>query len=458
MNRNKFVATASASLIVGGLFVAGVSTQAVQAAPSATSQPKKVTICHRTHATTNPYVRITVSESSIGSSANKHGGSKHNQSATNPTPALNVFDPTKTYVPNQKKWGDIIPNVYTDGTPFTAAGSSTNFTGLGLAIWNNTGAGANLCKAMSARDLYELEKSTGEVTEREIQEDLDESGADEFASALTACGGTSFVGCPTNNLGNATPTTTAPAGSVTTVAGGATTTTVALAGSKPSLTAGKGGINVLVWIDGNRDGKKASDEPVFPGITCTATGPAGVSKSAVTFELGTVNFVDLDPGEWTVKCEMVDDSLDKVYDSDGTVDWTVKLTVKAGEFAEAQLGAAGTSSLDISGISTDSVFIKWAGGDGELDTDDDVIFEVKASGGKVTAAGLPAGKYALSATGNFDSEDEVVTLALAEDQELEASLPTLSKTGLSREPLMSLVAALMLMAGAALLFVRRRPV
>jgi hypothetical protein len=37
MNRNKFVAVASASLILGGLFVAGVSTQAVQAAPSATS-------------------------------------------------------------------------------------------------------------------------------------------------------------------------------------------------------------------------------------------------------------------------------------------------------------------------------------------------------------------------------------------------------------------------------------
>lgn len=475
MNRNKLVAIASASLIVSGLFTAGVSAQA---APSNNhnSSPKKVTICHRTRSTTNPYVRITVSESSIGNAANKHGGSKHDQYPSGSSkPAPNVFDRTKVYTPNQKKWGDIIPNVYTDGTPFTAAGNSTNFTGLGLLIWNNTGAGAGLCKTMSARDLFESEKASGEVTDSQIWEDLSELEADEFASALSSCGG-NFATCSNPSLlgaASVTTTTAAPAGgSTTTVAGGtsgggtsgggtsggATTTTVALAGARPSLTAGKGGITALVWVDGDRNGKKASDEPVFPGVTCTATGPGGVSKSAVTFELGTVNFADLDPGEWTVTCEMVDDSLDQVYDSDGTVDWTVKLTVKAGEFAEAQFGAAGTSSLDISGVGTDSVFIKWSGGDGELDTDDDVVFEVKATDGRVSAAGLPAGKYAISATGNFDSEDEVVTLSLAEDQELEAALPTLSKTGLSREPLMSLMAALMLMAGAALLVVRRRPV
>ena len=103
------------------------------AAPPANSN--NVTICHRTHSVTNPYVRITVSESAISNAANKHGGSKHDQYPTGASkPVPNVYDPTKSYVPNQKKWGDIIPNVYTDGTPFTAAGSSTNFTGLGLAI------------------------------------------------------------------------------------------------------------------------------------------------------------------------------------------------------------------------------------------------------------------------------------------------------------------------------------
>lgn len=471
MNRTKLIATASATLIAGGLFLAGVSTQAVQAAPSATTQPKKVTICHRTHATTNPYVRITVSESAISNAANKHGGSKHDQypsGSAKPNP--NVFDPAKTYVPNQKKWGDIIPTKYTDGTTFSGPGAGTNYTGIGVSIHSGTGAYANLCKAMSARDLYELEKSTGEVTEREIQDDLDESGADEFAAALSACGGTSFVGCAATSLGSATPTTTLPAGA-TTLPAGATTTTVAgqsggttgattttVAGSKSTLTAGKGGLIVLVWIDADRDGKKGSDEPVYPGVSCTATGPGNVTKSVVSDSTGTALFADLDPGAWSVKCDLTDDSLEKVYDSDTTVDWTAAVTVVAGQFAEAQFGAAGTSSIEVSGVGTSSVSIKWAGADGEFDTDDDVIFEMKSKGGKVAAAGLPAGKYALSATGNFDSEDEVVTLSLAAGEDGTATIPTLSKTGLSHEPLMSVVAALMLMAGAALLLVRRRPV
>ncbi|MFM2047134.1 MAG: hypothetical protein RL383_1211 [Actinomycetota bacterium] len=467
MNRSKLISSVSVSLMLGGLFTAGVSTQSVQAAPSATTQPKKVTICHRTHATTNPYVRITVSESSISNAANKHGGSKHDQYPSGSSkPVPNVFDPTKTYVPNQKKWGDIIPNVYTDGTPFTAAGSSTNFTGLGLAIWNNTGAGVGLCVAKSARDLYELEKASGEVTEREIQDDLDESGADEFASALSACGGTTFVGCSSSNLGPAsatttTTTTTAPAGSATTVAGGATTggaTTTTVAGAKSTLAAGKGGLTVLVWIDGNRDGKQGADEPVYPGVTCTATGPGGATKTAVSDASGSASFVDLDPGAWSVKCDLTDESLEKVYDSDTTVDWTAAVTVEAGKFAEAKFGAAGTSSIEVSGVSTDSVSIKWAGADGELNTDDDVVFQVKGNGGKVSVQGLPAGKYVVSVTGNFDSEDEAVTLSLGAGEDATAVMPTLSKTGLSREPLMSLVAALMLLSGAALLLVRRRPV
>ncbi|MEY3691683.1 MAG: hypothetical protein RJB57_1339 [Actinomycetota bacterium] len=462
MNRNKFVAVASASLILGGLFVAGVSTQAVQAAPSATSQPRKVTICHRTRSTTNPYVRITVSESSIGNAANKHGGSKHDaypSGASKPNP--NVFDRTKVYTANQKKWGDIIPNVYTDGTAFTAAGAGTNYSGVGIDIYNGTGIHAGACKAMSARDLFESEKASGEVTDAQIWEDLSELEADEFASALTACGG-SFASCTNPSLLGAASvtTTTAPAAGVTTTVagstGGATTTTVA--GSKSTLTAGKGGLTVLVWIDADRDGTQGDDEPVYPGVSCTATGPGGVTKTAVSDSSGSASFVDLDPGAWSVTCNLADDSLEKVYDSDTTVDWTAAVTVEAGKFAEARFGAAGTSSIEVTGVSTDSVKIKWAGVDGELDTDDDVVFEVPAKGGKVTVAGLPAGKYAVTATGDFDSADEVVTVEVAKGGTADAVVPTLSKTGLSREPLMSLLAALMLMAGAALLFLRRRPV
>ena len=472
MNRSKLISSVGVSLMLGGLFTAGVATQSAQAAPSATTQPKKVTICHRTHATTNPYVRITVSESSISNAANKHGGSKHDQYPSGSSkPVPNVYDPTKSYVPNQKKWGDIIPNVYTDGSAFTAAGSNTNFTGLGLAIWNNTGAGAGLCVAKSARDLYELEKATNEVTEREIQDDLDESGADEFASALSACGGTTFVGCSSNNLGPASVTTTTVAGATpttvaggsgataTTVAGGsAATTTTVLAGSKPTLTAGKGGITVFIWVDGNKNGERTTDEPVYPGVTCTATGPAGATKTAVTAANGTVVFLDLDPGAWSVTCEMSDDSLEKVYDSEGTADWKVAATVKAGEFAETKFAAAGTSTIEVSGAKSDYVYVKWAGADGELDSDDDVVFKVKATKGSVTVAGMPAGKYALSGTGNFDVPDEVVMLEVPMEESASAELPALSTTGLANAGLMTLLAGLMLVAGAGMVLVRRRPV
>ena len=467
MNRSKLISSVGVSLMLGGLFTAGVSTQSVQAAPSATTQPKKVTICHRTHATTNPYVRITVSESSIGNAANKHGGSKHDQypsGSSKPNP--NVYDPSKTYVPNQKKWGDIIPNVYTDGTPFTAAGSSTNFTGLGLAIWSNTGAGAGLCTAKSARDLFEIEKASGEVAESQIWEDLSELEADEFASALTACGG-SFASC-TNPalLGTASVTTTTVAsgagGSATTVAGsaggsGATTTTV-LAGSKPTLTAGKGGITVTVWIDANRNGKKTGAEPFYAGVSCTASGPAGATKTASTDSNGTVNFSDLDPGAWTVVCTLDDDSMEKVYDSDGTTDWSSAVTVVAGQFAEAKFAAAGTSTIEVSRVSTDTVTIKWAGPDGELETDDDSTFEVKSVGGSVKVAGLPAGKYAVAANGNFDAADEVVTVEVSKGETADAAVPVLATTGLANAGLMTLFAALMLVAGAGMVLVRRRPV
>jgi hypothetical protein len=414
-------------------------------------------------------VRITVSESSIGNAANKHGGSKHDaypSGASKPNP--NVFDRTKVYTANQKKWGDIIPNVYTDGTAFTAAGAGTNYSGVGIDIYNGTGIHAGACKAMSARDLFESEKASGEVTDAQIWEDLSELEADEFASALTACGG-SFASCTNPSLLGAASvtTTTAPAAGVTTTVAGSTggstggsgaTTTTVLAGSKPTLTAGKGGITVLVWIDGNQDGEQTGDEPDFPGVTCTATGPGGATKTAVTAANGTVVFADLDPGAWSVTCEMADDSLEQVYDSEGTADWKVAATVKAGEFAETSFAAAGSSTIEVTGSKSGDVYVKWAGGDGELDTDDDVVFKVKSGKGSVTVAGMPAGKFALSATGNFDVPDEVVLVEVPMGESASAMLPALSTTGLANAGLMTLLAALMLVAGAGMVLVRRRPV
>ncbi len=88
-----------------------------------------MTICHRTRATTNPYVLITVSVNSVIGSGGGNGHSNHNTTSTNLvnpttngiTPGSGPFDTSWTYASNRKWWGDIIP-------PFTY--SSGSYAGL----------------------------------------------------------------------------------------------------------------------------------------------------------------------------------------------------------------------------------------------------------------------------------------------------------------------------------------
>lgn len=91
----------------------------------------KITICHRTRATTNPYVLITVSVNSVIGSGGSNGHDDHNTTRTNTTnpttnaitPGSGPFDTSFTYPANRKWWGDIIPPfTYTDGTTRTYAG------------------------------------------------------------------------------------------------------------------------------------------------------------------------------------------------------------------------------------------------------------------------------------------------------------------------------------------------
>lgn len=96
----------------------------------------KVTICHRTRATTNPYVVITVSVNSVIGSGGRNGHQDHNTTRTNSTnptsngitPGSGPFDTSFNYPSNQKWWGDIIP-------PFTYSGGT--FAGLNWSpAWN----------------------------------------------------------------------------------------------------------------------------------------------------------------------------------------------------------------------------------------------------------------------------------------------------------------------------------
>lgn len=428
-----------------------VSVSSEQAEPAeAAPAPKKVTICHRTHATTNPYVRITVSESSISNAANKHGGSKHNKSyPANPAsavPSPNVYNPLTTYPSNEKNWGDIIPNVYTDGTPFTAAGSSTNFTGAGVLIWNGTAPYADYCKPRSARDLFELEKANG-VPESEILNDLEESGADEFVTQLSACGGT-FVGCAVEKLGTPTSTsstTTTLAGAVpaTTVAGAVTTTTAPVTSrggssspgvtSRPgtALTPGKGGIQTQIWIDVNRDGVKDDDEPYLGGIKVTITGPGGVTTTKTTDKDGFISFTDLAPGAWTVVPVLPSGDLEKVYDSDGTPNWSQSVTVVESQVATTAFAAAGTSTINAAST-TDVVRVRWAGNDGKFDTADDAVFVAQAKDGVATFEGVPAGKYQVTASSAFKRGTSYSQVTVRADSLAEVNVDALPATGANR--------------------------
>jgi hypothetical protein len=194
-----------------------------QAAPN--SNPNKITICHRTHATTNPYRRITVNVSSIfngnpssslddpQANGNGHGRFQHNDwieseawFASNKTdsskarPVPNVYDPNTTYPNNKKRWGDIIPPDKVNGQSANRTAAPLNFTGAGLAIYNNVAFNgdaryAEMCKRRTAKQYCDDEIAafvaagmTQSTAERTCMEELAEQGALEDEPLKAACG------------------------------------------------------------------------------------------------------------------------------------------------------------------------------------------------------------------------------------------------------------------------------
>jgi len=167
----------------------------------------KVTICHRTHSVTNPYRRITVSQSSIVGGANsKHGNDTgaHNDwsvgkfGASRPDASIaNVFDPNHTYSPaTDKKWGDIVPNVDVSGNPIQSSFPGLNYFDEGLAIYNGTSYNdvnyAGLCKSISTKQFVESETASGRTAD-EVVEELNDMDASEDKSTLEQLGGNSFT-------------------------------------------------------------------------------------------------------------------------------------------------------------------------------------------------------------------------------------------------------------------------
>ena len=356
MQVGKFLRLIAAS----GLAVTAASAVAnmAQAAPPS----DKVVICHRTHSVTNPYVRITVAQRSVGNGNGKHGGNSHDQYSTvlfpSGKPNPNVFNPAVTYSPApEKKWGDIIAFTDVSGNALTgnaALVAGLNNTGIGAQIFQRIGSYANLCKSMTPRDYYEVEVIEGGQSPSSVLTEMDEFDADEFSTALTACNGT-FATCNAGTLGSPTaaaPTTTATPATTTTVAGSSTANTTA---STRKLT-GK------IWIDSNRDGKKDSSEKILANHTVTVKAGAG-NTSAQTFTVktdsaGNYEVADLPAGNWVVTAAAVSDSnYEKVFDSDsGTTssDWVVAASVPSTGTATADFATA-LSAAAVAAGATDSL-------------------------------------------------------------------------------------------------------
>lgn len=190
-------------------------------------QVDKVTICHRTHATTNPYRLITVSTSSIvdaNSAPNGHALHNTDRRRLETDGPAGVFRPTYAYPSNAKYWGDIIPpfqdratgGIYEGlnwswATPANSASGDISATNkvfndaeFGTAVSTGGSTDGNAAVAfctdvsksrLSAKTFYDKERDSG-VDKTEVLADLDEQAADEDASVLAALGGS--FSSPTN--------------------------------------------------------------------------------------------------------------------------------------------------------------------------------------------------------------------------------------------------------------------
>ena len=313
---------------------------------SAAGNSDKVVICHRTHSVTNPYVRITVAQRSVGNGNGKHGGNSHDQYSTvlfpGGKPVPNVYNAAITYTPApEKKWGDIISSTDVSGNALTGTATvvaGLNNTGIGALIFAGTGVHANKCRSMTAREFYDIETTEGGQTAADVLADMNEADSDEWAASLTACGGT-FTGCAASTLGASVPATT----STTT----APTTTVAATRK----------LKGTLWIDANRDGKLGTTEKVLANYAVTVRAGAGNSSTqtytVTTDASGNYEVSNLPAGNWIVTpAALPNANYEKVYDTDSglvSADWSVVASVPSTGTATADFATAMTSAAVAAG-------------------------------------------------------------------------------------------------------------
>ena len=263
-------------MLVGTLVWAWPINNPTEAAPP--TRVSKVTICHRTRSTTNPYRRITVSVN-----AAKGGHTSHSKTGST------VHPPWISGQANGGTWGDIIPRVLGTGSsvkvnevnyPVSGTGTSGSAEERGYAIYNGTSVGATSysgkCPSMTAKEFIRVHVESGGSVATAISE-LDEMAASED-DALRQSIGTTFsswytsLGSPTDlttlesNIDSKSPSvTTADATSVGTPAGSATLNGTVL----------PRGVALSVWFEYSTSSSMSSATQVDTGLTLG--GSAGTS-------------------------------------------------------------------------------------------------------------------------------------------------------------------------------------
>ncbi|MEN9746049.1 MAG: hypothetical protein RL729_521 [Actinomycetota bacterium] len=192
-----------AVLVFASVFVVG--EYLVVAPKPAQAAGPRVTLCHRTKSTTNPYRLITVSNSAVNGHGN-HTGS--------------VWTPSNA---NGDTWGDIIPDNSGDGLQFWANGSVSNkdlnwagdSTSGGRSFMLPGGANVSKCSRMTAKRFYEISKQAGQ-TDTQIAADLESQEANEDA-AVRPVGGFTAANVA-SSVGSVSVTTKTPSAIGTTTA------------------------------------------------------------------------------------------------------------------------------------------------------------------------------------------------------------------------------------------------
>ena len=298
----------------------------------------KVTICHATNATTNPYRKITVSSSSI---TNKAGHSSHDDIYL----THHVFDASVNYPANKKDWGDIIPADPTGKNRWKAL----NWTTLGQKIYSGEVAG---CAEQTTQEVFNLLREAG-LTKKEVKADLEtQKNIDDHPQDVD---GIKYDGKDPEVEKTEPKEPVVPADKVIV---------------DQSLSG-------IVWLDLNRDGLKDSDEPFMKNIPVTVTqltsvasasySPAGMRvraasafRAAASFNKAAVTTVNTDAngfyifpslgaGDWKATAA-IPAGLEVTYDSEGSHEGEVIATVPVSSSAFAWVGlvsetAAGNTKL-----------------------------------------------------------------------------------------------------------------